>query len=138
MTWSSRRSISGSPASIVVSPRKVGSKSRTMSSGSTSTAANTTCHKGHDHPPWPTSGILRIAKCESVCGFCQKETKTAANLRKVSVSVPRSVHWTSADLSQSTSPYILRMKASISPSLKVQVGVADCEYYHDIFCEIKV
>ena len=44
---------------------------------------NTTCSKGHRHPPWNTTGVLRIAKCESVCGFCQKETKTAANLRKV-------------------------------------------------------
>lgn len=43
---------------------------------------NTTCSKGHTHPPWNTTGILRIAKCESICGFCQKETKTAANLRK--------------------------------------------------------
>jgi hypothetical protein len=43
----------------------------------------TTCSKGHVHPSWNTTGILRIAKCESVCGFCQKETKTAANLRKV-------------------------------------------------------
>ncbi|KAH6680909.1 hypothetical protein B0J14DRAFT_684383 [Halenospora varia] len=43
---------------------------------------NTTCSKGHTHPPWNTTGILRVAKCESICGFCQKETKTAANLRK--------------------------------------------------------
>ncbi|KAK6581948.1 hypothetical protein PZA11_005645 [Diplocarpon coronariae] len=42
----------------------------------------TTCSKGHLHSPWNTTGVLRIAKCESVCGFCQKETKTAANLRK--------------------------------------------------------
>ncbi|CZR68387.1 uncharacterized protein PAC_18286 [Phialocephala subalpina] len=46
------------------------------------TLGNTTCSKGHIHPPWNTTGVLRIAKCESVCGFCQKETKTAANLRK--------------------------------------------------------
>ncbi|TVY34203.1 hypothetical protein LSUB1_G008047 [Lachnellula subtilissima] len=46
------------------------------------TLGNTTCSKGHVHPPWNTTGLLRIAKCESVCGFCQKETKTAANLRK--------------------------------------------------------
>ena len=44
---------------------------------------NTTCSKGHTHPPWNTAGVLRIAKCESICGFCHKETKTAANLRKV-------------------------------------------------------
>jgi len=44
--------------------------------------SNTICNKGHTHPPWNTTGILSIAKCESVCGFCQKETKTAANLRK--------------------------------------------------------
>jgi hypothetical protein len=50
------------------------------------TLPNTTCSKGHVHPPWPTTGVLRIAKCESVCGFCQKETKTAANLRKVGLS----------------------------------------------------
>ncbi|PMD58562.1 uncharacterized protein K444DRAFT_531650 [Hyaloscypha bicolor E] len=43
---------------------------------------NTTCSKGHVHPPWNTTGVLSIAKCESICGFCQKETKTAANLRK--------------------------------------------------------
>ncbi|KAM3066650.1 hypothetical protein ACMFMF_010156 [Clarireedia jacksonii] len=42
----------------------------------------TTCSKGHTHPPWNTTGILRIAKCETVCGFCQKETDTAAKLRK--------------------------------------------------------
>ncbi|KAG9236561.1 hypothetical protein BJ875DRAFT_439248 [Amylocarpus encephaloides] len=42
----------------------------------------TTCSKGHTHPPWNTIGVLRIEKCESICGFCQKETKTAANLRK--------------------------------------------------------
>ncbi|TVY33274.1 hypothetical protein LOCC1_G008487, partial [Lachnellula occidentalis] len=46
------------------------------------TLGTTTCSKGHIHPPWNTTGLLRIAKCESVCGFCQKETKTAANLRK--------------------------------------------------------
>ncbi|CAG8979234.1 hypothetical protein HYALB_00011904 [Hymenoscyphus albidus] len=43
---------------------------------------NTTCSKGHTHPPWNTTGVLRVEKCESICGFCQKETKTAANLRK--------------------------------------------------------
>ncbi|KAF7862616.1 hypothetical protein EAF04_007489 [Stromatinia cepivora] len=42
----------------------------------------TTCSRGHTHPPWNTSGVLRIAKCESVCGFCMKETDTAAKLRK--------------------------------------------------------
>ncbi|PMD41158.1 hypothetical protein L207DRAFT_543437 [Hyaloscypha variabilis F] len=47
-----------------------------------STLGNTTCSKGHLHPPWNTTGVLSIAKCESICGFCQKETKTAANLRK--------------------------------------------------------
>ncbi|RDW94984.1 hypothetical protein BP5796_00747 [Coleophoma crateriformis] len=41
-----------------------------------------TCSKGHVHPPWVTTGVLKISKCESICGFCQKETKTAANLRK--------------------------------------------------------
>lgn len=58
------------------------SRSRMMSLETT--LGNTTCSKGHVHPPWNTTGVLRIAKCESVCGFCQKETKTAANLRKVS------------------------------------------------------
>ncbi|KAH6723684.1 hypothetical protein BKA61DRAFT_686370 [Leptodontidium sp. MPI-SDFR-AT-0119] len=52
------------------------------SSSETSSLGTTTCSKGHLHPPWNTTGVLRIAKCESVCGFCQKETKTAANLRK--------------------------------------------------------
>ncbi|CZT13584.1 uncharacterized protein RCO7_10829 [Rhynchosporium graminicola] len=52
------------------------------SSSETSPLGTTTCSKGHVHPPWSTTGVLRIAKCESVCGFCQKETKTAANLRK--------------------------------------------------------
>ncbi|KAH7305721.1 hypothetical protein BKA65DRAFT_199860 [Rhexocercosporidium sp. MPI-PUGE-AT-0058] len=52
------------------------------SSRETSSLGTTTCSKGHVHPPWNTTGVLRIAKCESVCGFCQKETKTAANLRK--------------------------------------------------------
>ncbi|KAI9052161.1 hypothetical protein LZ554_003523 [Drepanopeziza brunnea f. sp. 'monogermtubi'] len=52
------------------------------SSGEISSLANTNCSKGHLHPSWNTTGVLRIAKCESVCGFCQKETKTAANLRK--------------------------------------------------------
>ncbi|KUJ06514.1 uncharacterized protein LY89DRAFT_603275 [Mollisia scopiformis] len=51
------------------------------------TLGNTTCSKGHVHPPWNTTGVLRIAKCESVCGFCQKETKTAANLRKKHVAI---------------------------------------------------
>ncbi|RFU28078.1 hypothetical protein B7463_g8261, partial [Scytalidium lignicola] len=41
-----------------------------------------TCGKGHNHPPWNRSGVLHIAKCETVCGFCWKETRTAANLRK--------------------------------------------------------
>ncbi|KAL3426785.1 hypothetical protein PVAG01_00294 [Phlyctema vagabunda] len=57
-----------------------GSKRSRMSSGQVPTSV--TCSKGHVHPPWNTTGVLRIAKCESVCGFCQRETKTAANLRK--------------------------------------------------------
>jgi hypothetical protein len=59
-----------------------GSMSSTMSRDNS--LKNTYCSRGHIHPPWNTTGVLRIAKCESVCGFCQKETKTAANLRKVS------------------------------------------------------
>ncbi|KAH8600110.1 hypothetical protein B0O99DRAFT_504104 [Bisporella sp. PMI_857] len=46
------------------------------------TLRNTVCGKGHTHPPWSTTGVLRIDKCETVCGFCQKHTNTAANLRK--------------------------------------------------------
>ncbi|PBP22011.1 hypothetical protein BUE80_DR007145 [Diplocarpon rosae] len=49
---------------------------------SSAKVGTTTCSKGHLHSAWNTTGVLRIAKCESVCGFCQKETKTAANLRK--------------------------------------------------------
>ncbi|KAH8805735.1 hypothetical protein F5884DRAFT_737089 [Xylogone sp. PMI_703] len=41
-----------------------------------------TCGKGHIHPPWNRSRVLPIAKWETLCGFCLKETKTAANLRK--------------------------------------------------------
>lgn len=52
--------------------------------GETASLGTTTCSKGHVHPPWNVAGVLRIARCQSVCGFCQKETKTAANLRKVS------------------------------------------------------
>ncbi|KAI9648891.1 hypothetical protein NHQ30_001457 [Ciborinia camelliae] len=47
-----------------------------------SSLPSTTCSRGHTHPPWNTTGVLRIAKCESVCGFCMKETDTAAKLRK--------------------------------------------------------
>lgn len=54
-----------------------------MMSLETTVLGTTTCSKGHIHPPWNTTGVLKVAKCESVCGFCQKETKTAANLRKV-------------------------------------------------------
>ncbi|TGO39475.1 hypothetical protein BHYA_0053g00300 [Botrytis hyacinthi] len=53
-----------------------------------SSLPSTTCSRGHTHPPWNTTGVLRIAKCESVCGFCMKETDTAAKLRKhVSVHI---------------------------------------------------
>ncbi|ESZ94857.1 hypothetical protein SBOR_4733 [Sclerotinia borealis F-4128] len=47
-----------------------------------SSLPSTTCSRGHTHPPWNITGVLRIAKCESVCGFCMKETDTAAKLRK--------------------------------------------------------
>lgn len=81
MTWSSRGMIIESAPSHAPSHRRLHTRSsRVMSLEPV--AGNTTCSKGHVHPPWPTTGILRIAKCESVCGFCQKETKTAANLRK--------------------------------------------------------
>ena len=75
-----------------------------------STLGNTTCSKGHVHPPWNTTGVLSIAKCESVCGFCQKETKTAANLRKVSCSDPTWVFSESSADEHSTLLYISRTR----------------------------
>jgi len=78
-------------------------------------AGNTTCSKGHIHPPWPTTGILRIAKCESVCGFCQKETNTAANLRKVGSMAPGpSLTLTRADIFQHVAIHIKNEGLSLS------------------------
>jgi hypothetical protein len=98
MTCSIRRQHTHDPRAIV---------RRTMSLEST--LGNTTCSKGHLHPPWNTTGVLSIAKCESICGFCQKETKTAANLRKVRVSWIWEFPAWSAD-EDSMLQYISRMK----------------------------
>ncbi|TGJ83987.1 hypothetical protein E0Z10_g4774 [Xylaria hypoxylon] len=40
------------------------------------------CPQGHNHAPWPRTGLLEIQKCERRCHFCGQELKTAAALRK--------------------------------------------------------
>lgn len=94
------------------------------------TLGNTTCSKGHLHPPWNTTGVLSIAKCESVCGFCQKETKTAANLRKVCFMVGNFP--ISCDVADRNSmlQYTSRMKGSISRLQRDLVDEDDCTSTH--------
>jgi len=40
------------------------------------------CKKESHHHTWKTEGVLTIERCETVCGFCDKEFKYGWFLRR--------------------------------------------------------